>query len=70
MLINPLPTTYLKMTSAAARKLGSGSGSGCVTRLIIKSSVAADSCDRSTVVPMRECLLENMILRRSDRIPE
>jgi hypothetical protein len=38
--------------------------------LIIKSSVGAVSCDRSTVVPMRECLLENMILRRSDRIPE
>jgi hypothetical protein len=29
-----------------------------------------DSCDRSTVVPMRECLLDNMILRSSDRIPE
>jgi hypothetical protein len=41
-----------------------------VTRSIIKSSVAAVSCDRSTVVPMRECLLENMILHSSDRIPE
>jgi hypothetical protein len=49
---------------------GSGSGSCCETRLIIKSSVAAVSCDRSTVVPMRECLLENMILRGSDRNPE
>jgi hypothetical protein len=25
---------------------------------------------RGTVVPMRECLVENMILRGSDRIPE
>ena len=32
----------------------SDSGSCCVTRLITKSSAAADSCDRSTVVPMRE----------------
>jgi hypothetical protein len=49
---------------------GSDSGSCCVTRLITKSSAVVDSCERSTVVPMRECLLENMILRSSDRIPE
>jgi hypothetical protein len=41
-----------------------------VIRLITKSSVVAESCDRSTVVPMRECLLENMILHSSDRNPE
>src|ERR1700757_3212922 len=49
---------------------GSDSGSCCVTKLITKSSVVADNCDRSTVVPMRECLLANMILHSSDRIPE
>ena len=35
-----------------------------------RSSVAAVSCDRSTGAPMRECLLDNMILHSSDRIPE
>ena len=42
----------------------------CVTRSITKSSVVADSCERRTVVPMLECLLKNIILRGSDRIPE
>src|SRR4029077_20633878 len=49
---------------------GSDSGSCCVIRSITKSSVVADGCDGNTVVPMRECLLENMILRSSDRIPK
>jgi hypothetical protein len=44
-----------KARVAAARKLGSGCGSCCVTRSITKSSVAAARCGRKTVVPVRGC---------------
>jgi len=47
----------------------SGFGSCCATRLIMKSSVAAESCGRAGK-PMQVCLITTVVLHRSDRVTE
>jgi hypothetical protein len=52
-----------KARMAAARKLGMRLWIMMATKLIMKSSVAADRCDRKTVVPMREYLKATLVLK-------
>src|ERR1700685_2137270 len=47
---------------------GFGCGSCCGTRLITKSSVVVDRCNREAVLPVRECLDRVMVRKITVRL--